>query len=86
VPNRDLLFSSVEIMVVSSDGYSYAKDTFTININNISFIYLLNIIVSSIASVLGFCGIFKYRSFFHRLFCKKKYKYSFYKIGYESKF
>ncbi|KAL4437608.1 hypothetical protein ABPG74_017846 [Tetrahymena malaccensis] len=58
---RSLLNTDVTIKVVATDGYTQASDIFTINLNQLPFEYVLNLLISIVTPLLSIFGIYKYR-------------------------
>ncbi|KAL4511966.1 hypothetical protein ABPG72_012811 [Tetrahymena utriculariae] len=70
------LFSSYRIRIVATDTYSTVFDEFSFKFTQISFLYVVQLIVQIIGPILGVFGIWKYRSEIYTFFMERFYLFS----------
>ena len=56
------LYSSLTIKVIASDKYSEVEDTFTIKINRMPALYIINILVKIFGPLFAVLGMIKYKN------------------------
>ncbi|EAR94818.4 hypothetical protein TTHERM_00717410 (macronuclear) [Tetrahymena thermophila SB210] len=75
-PSESNLFEIIRLRLVVSNGYNQLSSDFYIKIYNISFTYLLNLLLKYIGPVAFILGIYKYKSYFINIKFKNKTLYS----------
>ncbi|KAL4496723.1 hypothetical protein ABPG73_011689 [Tetrahymena malaccensis] len=75
-PSSSQLYQIVQIRVVADDGYSQAYDEFVINIKDIPFTYVLNIILQVLGPMLALLKVYYSRYLFLNCIYKSKVTFS----------
>ncbi|EAR99805.2 transmembrane protein, putative (macronuclear) [Tetrahymena thermophila SB210] len=71
------MFQTVQqLKIVASNGYVECSDFLKININLVSFLYTLNIILRAFGIIIGFFGLYKFKSFICNTLINDKVLYS----------
>ncbi|KAL4472026.1 hypothetical protein ABPG72_007075 [Tetrahymena utriculariae] len=68
--------STERIKVVASDGFTEVSDQFTIYFNQLTFMYIMQLIFQIVGPIFGILGIWKYRSNIYQIFMESSYLYS----------
>ncbi|KAL4484381.1 hypothetical protein ABPG74_019558 [Tetrahymena malaccensis] len=69
-PSTSLFYQTLTILLEVTDGYTVAKDEFTISISLVPFQLVIQIVIQVLGPLLGILGIWKYRTIFYNLVFK----------------
>ncbi|EAR84920.2 transmembrane protein, putative (macronuclear) [Tetrahymena thermophila SB210] len=75
-PPQNAFKTKLTIQVTASDGYTKVKQLFTINVNQLPVMFVVQWIITILGPLTGFLGLYKNRSTLYNIFYSKKNQYS----------
>ncbi|KAL4465815.1 hypothetical protein ABPG74_004052 [Tetrahymena malaccensis] len=76
VPPQSAFRTSITIQVTGSDGYTNVSQQFTIHVNQIPFLIVIQWIISILGPITGVFGLYNFRGDIYNILYRKRNKYS----------
>ncbi|EWS76522.1 hypothetical protein TTHERM_000053759 (macronuclear) [Tetrahymena thermophila SB210] len=76
VPPQSAFRTSLTIQVTGSDGYTKVSQTFTVHVNQVPFLIVIQWVISILGPITGLFGLYNFRGDIYNIIYRKRNKYS----------
>ncbi|KAL4449862.1 hypothetical protein ABPG74_008235 [Tetrahymena malaccensis] len=75
-PPQNTFQKSYTVQVTASDGFTKISDTFTVHVNQLPVLFVIQWIATIVGPITGALGLYKFRNVFYNILYNKKNRYS----------